>query len=339
VLNFDRDDSYYCSGLGSSWFSENFDDYLSRFPFIGARERLVELQKKKTILRSMVEAISKRVKITSILSLISEHIIGVKLPTGAEPNKLAEDLIKILDEERNKQAIERFLANLQAKCRKSKRYFDSISMYLANGTSFSKATPSTLQNEIVVVSGQLVHKKSIAQYNDTMAQTVSNLPEWLLTDFPPHGMVSKNDRFDGAAIGLEIEKEFSELFGQYLPFNTEFGWYPYARVTGFFKEPGFGKSLPTVAVIMTEFKRPRAFEKQRREIFSFLGGELEHLIYLSKRSNFLLATYLLPLIVKGANIQRFVPAPDEKSIIEAYVQNAGDDLPLGLKSWYENAIR
>jgi hypothetical protein len=188
------EDRYYFGALTSGWFSANFEPQFSRFPFIGAREKLAELQKEKSVFRSVIESFSKRVKITSLLSLVTEHVLGMKLPKSNEPNKLAEDLIKKLDEERYKKTVERFLSEIQEECKEKKRYFNSVSVYRADGANFSSAKQSALQNEIVVVSGQLVHKNAIAQYNDKMAQTVSNLPgEWLLVDFPPHGMVPGNE--------------------------------------------------------------------------------------------------------------------------------------------------
>jgi hypothetical protein len=330
-----QDDPYYFSGLDSGWFATNFEPSFSRFPFIGAREKLAQMQKEKSLARSVIEAVSRRVKITSLLSLVTEHVVGIKLPKGSEPNKLAEELIKKLDEERNKQTLEKFLSHTQANCRKKKRYFDTVSIYTTNGSAFSKATQSALQNEIIVVSGQLVHRSAIAQYNDHMAQTVANLPgEWLLADFPPNGMVPDNTRFDGRVIGLAIEKEFAELFKNYLPFRTDFGWYPYARITGFFKEPDYGQSAPTLSVIMTEFRRPKPYAERGRTIFDFLDEELKNRIYLGDKSNLLVASYMLPLVASGSNIGKFTAAPAEKQIVQRYLEAAGDGLPLGLKGWY-----
>lgn len=88
-----------------------------------------------------------------------------------------------------------------------------MSAYTLNGSAFSKAVPSTLQNEIIVVIGQLVHRSAIAQYNDHQAQTVAGLPgDWLIADVPPIGMVPQNSRFDGRVIGPAIEDEFAALF-------------------------------------------------------------------------------------------------------------------------------
>jgi hypothetical protein len=335
----DSEDRYSFAALTLGWFSENFENAFSHFPFIGARDKLAELQKRKSVFRSVIESFSKRVKITSLLSLVTEHVLGVKLPKNNEPNKLAEDLIKKLDEERYKKTVELFLSEIQENCKKEKRYFNSVSVYTAAGAALFSAKQAALQNEIVVVSGQLVHKDAIAQYNDKMAQTVSNLPgEWLLADFPPHGMVSRNKSFEGGAIGLEIEKEFAELFKNYLPYDVEFGWYPYARVTGFYKEPGYGKSLPTLSVIMTEFRRPKQYAKQGREIFSLLDEDLKDPNYLKDKSSLLLASYALPLVAKGANIDNFVASPDEKSILQRYLQRGGGELPKGLRGWYDKVV-
>lgn len=76
------------------------------------------MQKEKSLARSVIEAVSKRVKLTSLLSLITDHVLGLKLPTGSEPNKLAEELIKKFDEEKYKQTVEKFLSDTQAHCRR-----------------------------------------------------------------------------------------------------------------------------------------------------------------------------------------------------------------------------
>jgi hypothetical protein len=165
-----------------------------------------------------------------------------------------------MDEERNKRSIQKFLEQTQRLCHKRGRYFDTVGVYSLNGKSLSQAVQSSLQDEIIVVVGQLVHRGAIGQYNKNMVQTVANLPgEWLLCDFPPHGMVDANDRFKGDVISLVIEKEQSEIFKTYLPFREDLGWYPYMRVTGFFNQPGHGQAAPSLSVILTEFKRPKLY--------------------------------------------------------------------------------
>jgi len=64
-----------------------------------------------------------------VLNLITDHLLGLKLPQGSEPNKLAEELIKALDEEKRKRTMEQFLADTQNDCRKRKRYFDSVAVF------------------------------------------------------------------------------------------------------------------------------------------------------------------------------------------------------------------
>ena len=332
-------DSYSFLGIKSGWVSSRFEDNFSRFPYIGAREKLLQMQKEKGLARRVIETVIKRVKITSLLGYITEKIIGWQPPQGSQPGKLAEDLIKVFDEESNKRTITRFLADTQSRCRKRHRYFETVDIRSASGISLFKVDQSLLQNEMVVVSGQLVHRDTITQYNGQMAQTVANLPgEWLLTDLPPHGMVKANTRFHGKVISLVMEKEFSQIFQRFLPFRKDIGWYPYCRVTGFFKEPGYGQSAPSLDMVMAEFKRPKPYQAEGRDYFSFLEGELQNPNWLKDPSDLLCAIYVPPLLAKGSSIENFkADDPNDKTILQQCAALAGADFPSALGSWYANA--
>jgi hypothetical protein len=155
-----------------------------------------------------------------------------------------------------------------------------------------------------------------------------------VVDFPPHGMAAANDGFDGRVVALIIDKGFSELFNHYLPFRTDYGWYPYARLTGFFREPEYGQSAPSLSVIMTEFIRPLRYAQHGRELLSFLGHEMRDLIYLKGKSDLILAGYLLPLLASGSNIESFKASGVERDTLSRYLEKAGDQLPFGLRDWY-----
>jgi hypothetical protein len=313
--NAPEPDSFSFSGMSSGWFSQYFHDDFGHFRYIGARDKLLKLQKEKSAFRRMMESMAQRTKLTSLISIISEHVLGMKIPKGSEPNKLAEDIIKILDEERNKRSIEKFLEQTQRACRKDTRYFDTVGAYSLKGIRLSQVAQSSLQDQIVVVMGQLVHRETIRQYNNNMAQTVANLPgEWLLADFPPHGMVDANDRFKGEVVSLVIDKEQTEIFRNYLPFREDLGWYPYVRVTGFFNQPGHGQAAPSLSVILTEFRRPKLYQDAARDYFSFLEGEFKNVIYLKNRSNLQLAGYVLPFLAEGSNIKKVSLVSEQKSI-------------------------
>jgi hypothetical protein len=247
-------------------------------------------------------------------------------------------LIEVFDEESNKRTITRFLADTQNQCKKHHRYFETVSIWSSSGPSLSKVDQSSLQDEMVVVSGQSVHRDTVTQYNGRMAQTVANLPgEWLLADFPPHEMVEANDRFDGKVICIVMEKEFSQIFQRFLPFRRDIGWYPYCRVTGFFKEPGYGQSAPSIDIVMVEFKRPKPYQAEGRDYFSFLERELKSPNWLQASSDLLSASYVLPLLAKGSSIENFKADPNEKTILQRYVALAGTALPSALGNWYANA--
>ncbi len=330
-------DDYNFLDITSGWLKERFEEEYSRFPYIGARDKLLQMQKEKSVGRRVLEAVLKRMKITSIVGYITEKIIGWRPSQGSEPNKLAEDLIKVFDEESNKRTIARFLTDIQKKCEKRGRFFATLSVW--SQARLSKAAQSSLQDEMIVVTGQLVHRDAIAQYNSLMAQTVKDLPgEWLMADFPPNGMVPANDRFDGKVICLITEKKFNDIFQHYLPFRKDIGWYPCCRVTGFFKEAGYGQSAPSVDLVMAEFRRPKPYQAEGRNYFSFLAGELNYLNWFESRSVVVVASYVLPLLAKGSSIEDFkVSDPGEKAILQKYIALVGTDLPTALDSWYTNA--
>src|SRR5580704_14320923 len=125
-------DDYYFSGIRSGWLASRFEEDYGRFAYIGARDRLEAMQKDKSVVRRVVEAVFRRVKIKSLLGYVTEKIIGWKPSPDSDPNKLAEDLIKVFDDERNKQAITKFLADTQNDCRKRQRYFDAVGVAVLN---------------------------------------------------------------------------------------------------------------------------------------------------------------------------------------------------------------
>jgi len=328
--------AYSFAGIShGGWLSKRFNDDFGRFPYIGARKRLLKMQQEKSIGRRMFEALSRRAKLTTVLGYVSEKILGWRPPQGSEPNKLADELFKILDEERNKQALEKFLTETQNKCRSHHRFFDKVSGWrLVQGGIFA-VDQKLLKGEIVVVPGQLVHRDAIAQYNATFAMTVARLPgEWLLADMPPFGMIDDNERFDGNVLSLVTEPDFDRMFRYDLPFRKDIGWYPYCRVTGFFQEPASNESMPSLEIIMVEFRRPKPYESEKTSCFSFLKDEVQMPNYLEKRWEFLCASYMLPLLAKGSNLENFKVSADQKKILQDYVTKAGADLPAALANWY-----
>ncbi|HEU0049611.1 MAG TPA: hypothetical protein VFQ43_18635, partial [Nitrososphaera sp.] len=76
-------DSYFFSGIKHGWFATSFEKEFSRFPYIGAREKLVQMQKEKSVLRRVVESLVRRVKIKSLLGYVTEKIIGWR-PSGGD---------------------------------------------------------------------------------------------------------------------------------------------------------------------------------------------------------------------------------------------------------------
>jgi hypothetical protein len=147
-------------------------------------------------------------------------------------------------------------------------------------------------------------------------------------------MIDDNERFDGNVLGLVTEPSFDQMFRYELPFRKDVGWYPYCRVPGFFQEPASKESMPSLEIIMVEFRRPKPYESEKTSCFSFLKDEVETPNYLEKRWEFLRASYILPLLAKGSNLENFKVSTDQKKILRGYVANTGGDLPAALANWY-----
>ena len=331
-------DNYYFSGIDSGWLASRFEEDYGRFPYIGAEKKLEAMQKDKPLWRRVVESVLRRANIQSLAGYVTQKIIGCKPSPDSAPNKLAEDLIKVFDDESNKRTITKFLADAQKDCRKHQRYFDAVGVAGLGKIRLSQANQASLQDEMIVVCGQLVHRDAIAQYNGLFSQTVSKLPgEWLLGDFPPMGMVdANNDRFKGKVVCLTMEKQFGPIFQQTLPFRKDIGWYPYCRVTGFFQEPGPNQSAPSLDMVMAEFRRPKQYQEVGSSYVSFLEGELKRPNNLASRSDLLCASYVLPIVAKWSGIENFTASPPAKIVLQQYMAATGADLPKALATWYAN---
>ena len=93
--------------------------------------------------------------------------------------------------------------------------------------------------------------------------------EWLLPDIPPMGMDHASERFDGNVLSLVTEQNFERMFQYDLPFGKDIGWYPDCRFTGFFEESG-SKPLPSLEIVMVEFRRPNPYQAEGADCSSFL---------------------------------------------------------------------
>ena len=145
--NLGPQDNYYFSGIESGWLASRFEEDYGRFPYIGAEKKLEAMQKDKPLWRRVVESVVRRAKIQSLAGYVTQKIIGWKPSPDSAPNKLAEDLIKVFDEERNKRTITKFLADAQKDCRKHQRYFDAVGVAGLGKIRLSQANQASLQDE------------------------------------------------------------------------------------------------------------------------------------------------------------------------------------------------
>jgi hypothetical protein len=289
-------DNFYFSGLDSgAWFSNCFEEY-HLFGYIGDRGRLESFQQQKSFGRSLIEIVTPQVKISSLIKLVSGFDLSVIAGAKTE-NVVAKKIIDLLNEEKHKQQLSKFLVGLYKRSRSKGRYFDSVSHQFNRKLAIYDVPMNSLAGEPIVVEGQLVHREEVSQYSADVAQALSaSSGEWVLADFPPHGMVKSNDRFTGQVLQLKEDEGFTRTFGDYLPFCKGIGWYPYCRVIGFFDSSRVQTEVyPTLSISLVEYRRPRLLTNVGPAVYNLLERELNNRIYLDDWSDDLLAGYLLAL--------------------------------------------
>ena len=303
----------------SGSYSALFEDSYTRFPYLGAREQLTQVQAAKNGGRKLIETLATEVNLTPILNGVSQLLGGHAVLPKIKTNELAEKLIAIMDDRQNAKTIDILISEVQKQCEQEDRWFYSISPDF--GKAISKADPAILENKVVVLNASLVHKSAIAQYNPNLAQTVEKAPiGWLMMDVPPHCTVPENRKFDGKMIYLKADEEFNALFDNHFPLDTELGWCPYVRVTGFLKDL-------ILTVITIEYRLPKA-----SAVYSIVRLLQEG---SAKKSDLALRSYMLPLMAKAHNIANYTATNDEKAAVRDFLRDAGDDLPIGTRSWYD----
>ena len=81
-----------------------------------------------------------------------------------------------------------------------------------------------------------------------------------MTDIPPYGMRSSNTSFRGNLLLLQTDAKLTRFIENSLPFASEIGWYPYVRVTGYFRAASNATAgFPALSAAFIEWMLPRAF--------------------------------------------------------------------------------
>jgi hypothetical protein len=193
-----------------------------------------------------------------------------------------------------------------------------------------------VEGKLVTVEGQLINRASVQQHSKTFAATLqASKPEWILCDYPPHALNERNPHFGGSGLLLREDAGFSNAFASYLPFNSAIGWYPYARVTGFWSSARINtEKLPSLSLSLIEFRPPKKFLEVRPKLLEFIRHELEAPNYLDDWSDLLLFSYLPPLICAGSNLRSSEVDDEFASDLRAYAKRVHSDLPTRLTGFY-----
>ena len=89
-------DQFFFSGVENDWFSNCFEAF-HLLGYIGDRERLTAFQQKKSFAWRVIEIVAPRVKISSLIKLVSGFDLSIL--TGAktdEANAIATKIINLL---------------------------------------------------------------------------------------------------------------------------------------------------------------------------------------------------------------------------------------------------
>lgn len=321
--------NFYFSGLDKNgWFSRNFEDY-HLFGYVGDRERLLEKLNEKSFLRRVAEIFAPKLSIDSIVNSLASY----DLVNTNQNNSIAKEIMNLVNEYENKKQLDELLARTYKEGKKVGTYFENASFKGGAGLK-------TLQGKLITIEGSLVHRSTIAQYStNTEASLRSSDSEWLLCDFPPHGLAPENSRYLGKVVLLKEDKGFSDTFQSLLPFCKEIGWYPYVRITGFADLSKINSEIhPSMSICLIEYRRPKLVEETEGSIGQFLEVELHGYSgrrnHLKEKENLLLFSYLLPIIYRGSN-----KLPNEASklisdLTKEYIDSCEGSLPTSLVDFY-----
>ncbi len=327
-----EDDNYFFTGLDDErWFGRHFQPYLL-LGYIGDRKRLQAELEKKSIVRRLVEILAPRLNVGALFKLFT----GFNL-LGARPGQsIADDMIKLLNERENQRRLVQLMESIYESNRKRGAFFDRVGRESLGRRPLGRGDFNQLKDTLITVEGQLVHRSVVAQYSPTLNAVLrSSKGEWLLADLPPPGLVDANARFKGDVLLLREEEGFTAAFREHLPFCPDIGWYPYVRITGFFDTSLIvTELLPSLSLCLIEYRRPKLFSEERTTCVDFYTRELgETRNYLSRTSDYLLSSYLPPLLFRGSNLRPNEADSALSSLWRTYLQEP--KLPQALRPFYE----
>jgi len=324
-------DSFFFLGFDDAgWFDRNFEPF-HLFGYVGDRDRLMASMTKKSIWRQVIEVFAPRLNLATIVNALAQYPL-----LKVDPEKtLAHEVIKILTSEENRRTLTQLLEVTYKLNLKKGRYFDRVARP-GRAPAVCDADFKKLQDQLITVEAQLIHRDAVQQYNTAAAATLrSSSEEWLLSDFPPPGLVRGNDRFSGKFLLLREDPGFSDVFAETLPFARDIGWYPYVRITGYFDASRLSTERhPCMSISLVEYRRPRMITEVQDDALQFLEGELSGRNRLSDWSNLVLFAYLFPLLFNASNLKPSEADADVSVLLKRYISVVGADLPKSVNAYY-----
>ncbi len=345
-------DNFYFSGLryDGRWFSKNFEPY-HLFGYVGDRDRFAEYLAHKSILRDLLELIIPRMNITSLLKTLSGFDLVSVIGQGQKAERsiaeaikaersIAEAIINTVNTHEHNRKLTKLLEGIYKKCKRRGTYFDGLGTHYPHKSPLQNAELNSIADQLIVIEGHLLHRDTVAQYSPSVSQSLeASAGEWVLGDFPPHGMIRANNDFKGRLVILKEDSGFTQIFKEHLPFCKTFGWYPYCRIVGFFDIGRLQTEVyPTLSVSLVEYRRPKIYDDVCKEIFYFMESENKHKIYLDDWSDLVLAGYLVPIVTWGSNMKQYKPTENEHAILKTYRASVNQGLPQALDAWYASAL-
>ncbi len=349
-------EEFYFLGLKGGWFESTFQPF-HLFGYVGDRDRLQKELAEKSILRRLIEIFAPRFNIGTILKMLTSFDL-----LHVDPKKsVAQEIINIVNERENNRKLTELLQVIYRRGVKKGTYFSRVASGYTKDTLF-KSDLNGLNDQIVTVEGQLVHRSSVSQFNRALASTLgASKGNWLLTDFPPQGLVPENSSFNGSVLLLREDPGFTDVFSKYLPFCLDVGWYPYVRITGFFDATRLQTEiLPSLTISLVEYRRPKLFPEVRKWILDFGEGEIGRdpseakpqtkasafpvpdfskkpsRNFLKDDPDLLLFGYLAPILFRGSNLNSEDADAETAMLLRWYRKIAGNTLPNALVPFYSS---
>lgn len=325
-------DNFYMSQLNRS-ISDICEDF-HLFGYVGDRERLNKEVSTKSVFRRLAEILAPRLNIGTILKTLTTFDL-----LRVDPDKtLAKEIINFIDQQENNRKLTQLLQFVYRKGRRNGTYFDRVANAEYKKATLFEGNFNSIQDRLITVEGQLVHRSAVPQFSPSLAATLrASSGEWILSDFPPHGLVSANSRFNGKVLLLREDPGFTKTFSHYLPFSPELAWYPFLRVTGIFDASYVQTDIfPSLSVSLVEYRRPKIFREMRAEILRFGASELDHPIFLKEWSELLLFGYVVPILFKGSNLLPSDADVETTKLLRDYRGRVGNDLPTALVEFFDS---